>query len=85
MKPPIRVYVGLGSADTEEGRVALVLDELERTGAFERSWMLVDSPTGTGYVNYAAVNALELLARGDCATVRDAVRGAAVRSSPSIG
>ncbi len=29
----------------------------------------VVSPTGTGYVNYAAVTALELLARGDCATV----------------
>jgi uncharacterized membrane protein len=69
VKPPIRVYVGLASADTEEARVALVLDELERTGAFERSWLLVDSPTGTGYVNYAAVNALEVLARGDCASV----------------
>jgi uncharacterized membrane protein len=69
VQAPIRVYVGLGSADTEEGRVALVLDELERTGAFERSWILVDSPTGTGYVNYAAVNALEVLARGDCATI----------------
>lgn len=67
--PPIRVYVGLESADTEEARVALVLDELERTGAFSRSWLLVASPTGTGYVNYAAVTALELLARGDCATV----------------
>src|SRR6476659_5384261 len=60
--PPIRVYVGLESADTEEARVALVLDELERTGAFTRSWLLVASPTGTGYVNYAAVTALELLA-----------------------
>lgn len=67
--PPIRVYAGLASAPTEEERVALVLDELERTGAFERSWLLVASPTGTGYVNYAAVQALELLARGDCATV----------------
>ena len=46
-----------------------MLDELERTGAFERSWLLVASPTGTGYVNYAAVTGLEILARGDCATV----------------
>jgi uncharacterized membrane protein len=30
---------------------------------------MVASPTGTGYVNYAAVGALELLSRGDCATV----------------
>ena len=67
--PPIRVYVGLASADTEEERVQLVIDELERTGAFDRKWLLVASPTGTGYVNYAAVTALELLTRGDCATV----------------
>jgi uncharacterized membrane protein len=30
---------------------------------------MVVSPTGTGYVNYAAVSALEFLARGNCATV----------------
>jgi uncharacterized membrane protein len=66
---PIRVYVGLESAETEEQRVGLALDELDRTGAFERAWLLIDSPTGTGYVNYAAISALELLARGNCATV----------------
>jgi uncharacterized membrane protein len=66
---PIRVYAGLAAADTEEARVELVMRDLERTGAFERSWLLLASPTGTGYVNYAAVTALEILARGDCATV----------------
>jgi uncharacterized membrane protein len=66
---PVRVYVGLQSAPSEEERVALVLDELDRTQGFSRSWLLVASPTGTGYVNYAAVGALELLSRGDCATV----------------
>jgi uncharacterized membrane protein len=66
---PIRAYAGLASGDNEAERVALVLDELERTGAFDRKWLLVASPTGTGYVNYAAIGALELLARGDCATV----------------
>jgi uncharacterized membrane protein len=65
---PIRVYVGLESAPTEAERVELALQELERTGAFDRSWLMVVSPTGTGYVNYAAVSALEFLARGDCAT-----------------
>jgi uncharacterized membrane protein len=67
--PPVRVYVGLESAPTEEERVQLVIDELDRTGAFDRKWLLLASPTGTGYVNYAAVSALEVLARGDCATV----------------
>jgi uncharacterized membrane protein len=67
--PPVRVYVGLECGETEEQRVQLVIDELERTGAFERAWLLLASPTGTGYVNYAAVSALEMLARGDCASV----------------
>ncbi|MET1003777.1 MAG: alpha/beta-hydrolase family protein [Acidimicrobiia bacterium] len=66
---PIRAYVGLGSADDGESRVELTMRELERTGAFERAWLLVASPTGTGYVNYAAVSIMELLSRGDCATV----------------
>jgi uncharacterized membrane protein len=67
--PPIRVYVGLECAQSEEERVGLVVDELERTGAFDREWLLLASPTGTGYVNYAAVSALEMLARGNCASV----------------
>lgn len=66
---PVRVYVGLESAPTESERVDLVMRELERTGAFDRKWLLVASPTGTGYVNYAAAAALELLTRGNCATV----------------
>ena len=65
----IRVYVGLESAPTESERVALAMRELERTKAFDREWLLVDLPTGTGYVNYAAISALEMLARGNCATV----------------
>ena len=66
---PIRSYVGLESAPDEDQRVSLAMAELERTGAFERSWLMFASPTGTGYVNYAAVGALECLSRGDCATV----------------
>ena len=63
------MYAGLESAPSEEERVALILAELDRTRAWKRSWLLVDSPTGTGYVNYAAIAALELLSRGDCATI----------------
>jgi uncharacterized membrane protein len=80
---PVRVYVGLQSAPTEADRVALVLDELDRTNAFSRDWLLVASPTGTGYVNYAAVAALELLSRGSCATV--AMQYAARPSVLSLG
>jgi uncharacterized membrane protein len=66
---PIRVFVGLDSAGTQEDRVDLAMKELERTGAFERSLLLVVSPTGTGYVNYVAVESVEFMTRGDCATV----------------
>jgi uncharacterized membrane protein len=65
---PIRVFAGLDSAPTEEDRVNLVLAELERAGAFERSLLLVTSPTGTGYVNYVAVESAEYFTRGNCAT-----------------
>jgi uncharacterized membrane protein len=66
---PVRVYVGLESAPSEEARVELAMQELERTNAFDRAYLMIVSPTGTGYVNYAAVSALEFLSRGDCATV----------------
>lgn len=66
---PIRVFVGLQSAPDEEARVALAMAELERTGAFERSLLMVISPTGTGYVNYVAVESTELMTLGDVASV----------------
>lgn len=66
---PVRIYAGLDTASTEEERIAIVLDELDRTGAFEKSLLMLVMPTGTGYVNYAAVSVIELLTRGDCASV----------------
>lgn len=66
---PIRVYVGLTSAPTVSERVSLALTELERTGALDRSLLVLCSPTGTGYVNYAASSTWEYLTRGDCASL----------------
>ena len=66
---PVQVYVGLDSAPTTRERVDLALAEMERTGAFDRSLIMLVSPTGTGYVNYVAVAAAQYLARGDVATV----------------
>ena len=66
---PIRVFVGLESAATETDRVALALAELERTGAFDRELLMVISPTGTGYVNYVAVETAAYLTRGNIASV----------------
>ena len=65
----MRAFAGLASAPTEDARVDLVMEDLERLGAFERSVLCVASPTGSGYVNYVAVETLEYLTRGDCATV----------------
>ncbi len=66
---PIRVYVGLESAPTEYERRDLVLRELRRTGALDRELLIVISPTGTGYVNYVAVEAAEYMTRGNIASV----------------
>lgn len=66
---PIRVFVGQDSAETDEDRVQLGIEELRRTGAFDRSVLLLISPTGTGYTNYVAVESTEFLTRGDCASL----------------
>jgi uncharacterized membrane protein len=66
---PIRVYVGLNSADTVEERARLALAELKRDGAFERSILIVIVPTGTGWVDPAAVDTVEYLHKGDVASV----------------
>jgi uncharacterized membrane protein len=65
---PIRVYAGLNSAETPEARAKLVLDELKRTGAFERSLLVLVTPTGTGWVDPAAMDTLEYLHGGDVAS-----------------
>jgi uncharacterized membrane protein len=66
---PLRVYVGLNAAETPEARARLALDELKRSGGFDRSVLVVIVPTGTGWVDPAAVDTLEYLHRGDVATV----------------
>lgn len=69
VKAPIRCYAGLETAETVHGRVTAAMEEMERLGAFERSVICFFSPTGTGYINYVAIETLEYLTRGDCATV----------------
>lgn len=66
---PIRVYIGLNSADSAEDRARLALEELKRAGGFERSVLLLVTPTGTGWVDPAAQNTVEYLHRGDIASV----------------
>lgn len=66
---PIRVYVGFASEPLHPtGRAEQALEELERTGAYDRRYLLLVSPTGTGWVDQTAVESAELFARGDIAT-----------------
>lgn len=64
---PIRVYAGLRSADTLQERAELVLEELRRTGAFEREVLVVATTTGTGYLEPNAMSSLEYVHNGDTA------------------
>jgi len=66
---PVRVYVGLRSADTLQARAKLALEELKRVGGFERSLLIVVTPTGTGWVDPAAIDSVEYLHGGDVASV----------------
>ncbi len=69
MPAPVRVYVGLNSADTPEQRARLALEELKRVGGFARSVLILVTPTGTGWVDENSQNPVEYLLRGDVATV----------------
>ncbi|MEH2511847.1 putative membrane protein [Nitrobacteraceae bacterium AZCC 1564] len=65
---PVRTYVGLRSADTVEARAKLALEELKRAGGFERRVLVVITPTGTGWVDPAALDSLEYLHDGNVAS-----------------
>nr|WP_238559096.1 alpha/beta hydrolase [Rhodococcus rhodnii] len=66
---PIRVYAGLDTAEDPDERMDVVIRELERTGAFTRSVLVVIPTTGTGWVNPTAAQAIELVHNGDSALV----------------
>ena len=66
---PIRVYVGLLSSEDAAKRARIAVDELRRTGAFDRPVIAVVTTTGTGFVDAEAMDALELAWGGDTAIV----------------
>jgi uncharacterized membrane protein len=69
VKQPIRVYAGMNAGDNEAERARLVLEEMKRVGAFDRSVLIVATPTGTGWLDPGGVDTIEYLHRGDTATV----------------
>ncbi|MGI9124564.1 MAG: alpha/beta-hydrolase family protein, partial [Mycobacterium sp.] len=60
---------GLQSGDTIEGRVAVLLSELQRTRAFERKLLVVIPTTGTGWVDPVAARSIEAIYNGDTVLV----------------
>jgi len=66
---PLRIYVGVRSRDSLKERAKLALEELKRVGAFARTLMVIATPTGTGWLDPAAVDTLEYLHAGDTAIV----------------
>jgi uncharacterized membrane protein len=67
---PIRIYVGFNSEPLyATGRSEWALDEMDRLGAWDRSHLLLFSPTGTGWVDQTLIESVELMTRGDVATV----------------
>ena len=66
---PSRVYVGLNAGDTIEARAERALAELQRVDAFDRSLLVLATPTGRGWVDDGAIAPLEYLHGGDVATV----------------
>lgn len=65
----IRVFVGYDTAPTPQERVDLALAELRRTGAYDRSYLLIGAPAGSGYANSTPVDVLEIMTGGDVAAV----------------
>jgi uncharacterized membrane protein len=63
------VYAGQASAPTLQERADLVLEELKRTGAFDREVLLLATTTGTGWLDPNAMDTLEYALGGDTAIV----------------
>jgi len=66
---PIRVFVGYSAARSDEDRVTLAMDELRRTGAFDRDILVVGCAAGNGYVNTLALEVVDYVAGGNSAAV----------------
>ncbi|WP_099332922.1 alpha/beta-hydrolase family protein [Actinomyces minihominis] len=67
---PIRIYAGMPTKSSDLEELAdLAIADLERAGGFERSVVLVNTATGSGWVDEWLVQPMEYLTRGDCAVV----------------
>ena len=66
---PIRIYIGLIRGRGPQAAARQAVAEMERTGAFHRDTIVLQLPSGSGWVNNYSVSGYEFLTRGNCATV----------------
>ncbi len=66
---PLRIYAGLRSSESVQQRAELVLKELIRINGFNRSKLVIATPTGTGWLDPSAMDPFEYLHKGDTAIV----------------
>jgi uncharacterized membrane protein len=66
---PIRIFAGTESATDTEERAELAVRDLDRAGGFDRSYLLVATTTGSGWVVPSAVDSFEYITAGDSAIV----------------
>jgi uncharacterized membrane protein len=66
---PIRLYAGMAQATTPQARAALAVEELRRSGAYERDVVVLVTTSGLGAVHPVAASSLEYVTEGDVALV----------------
>lgn len=66
---PIRIFAGLVRGRSLAATADVVLAEMDRTGAFHRDTLVIQTSTGTGWITDWGMAAVEFLTGGNCATM----------------
>ncbi|MGR3344765.1 MAG: alpha/beta-hydrolase family protein [Paracoccaceae bacterium] len=66
---PVRVYAGYNTKETFEDRADIAVQELIRSGGFDRSVLIVATATGTGWLDPAAIEPVAYLHGGDLSII----------------
>ena len=66
---PVRVYAGYNTKESFEERADIAVQELKRSGGFDRSVLIVATATGTGWLDPAAIEPVAFLHGGDLSII----------------
>lgn len=66
---PIRIYAGYDTGDNFEERAAIAVEDLIRAGGFERTALVVATPTGTGWLDPSFMQPLAFMHQGDVSII----------------